>query len=86
MTQDQLLEEDEPIKKRPKTPDPVTKYDFCLIIASMLKRPIGYVLGRTQGFNMECFYQMQSDCKMLKTREQKVKYLMWFLREAKLKY
>ena len=77
--------EELPIKRRPQAFEPRTRYDFCMIIASMLKKPVGYVLGRTKGFPMSSFFQMQSDCKQLKTPEQKSKYLMWFLRESKTK-
>ena len=86
MYSNEILENEEPKPRQiGRRADPVTKYDFCKIMASMLKKPVGYVLGRTKGFNMDCFYQMQSDCKQLKTNEEKVKYLMWFLREAKPK-
>ena len=75
---------EEPVERK-RIPEPVTFYDFCKEISKVLKKDVGYVLGRCKGYNMDCFYQMQSDCKLLRTHEAKVKYLMWFLRESKLK-
>ena len=79
------LFEDLPEPKTIKRVEPKSRYDYCKVIASMLKKSIGYVLGRTKGFNMNCFWQMESDCKQLTTKEAKIKYLMYFLREAQLK-
>ena len=78
------MEYEEP-KQRVRRPDPVTKYDFCVIIASMLKRPVGYVLGRTKGWPIEWYHQIQSECKQIKDPVAKVKFINWFIKEAKLK-
>ena len=80
--------EDEDIQPKQigrKRPDPVTKYDFCKIMASITKRPIGLFLKETQAWPMDWMYSIQSECKLKKTEVDKAKYINWFIKEAKLK-
>lgn len=77
------LDPEEP--KRIKKADPVTKYDFCLIMASITKRPIGIFLKETQFWPMDWIYSIQSECKLKKDEVSKAKYINWFIREFRLK-
>ena len=77
--------EEEPVIKKSRIPDPVTKYDFCKIMAHITKRPIGIFLKETQFWPMDWIYSIQSECKLKKTEVDKAKYINWFIKESKLK-
>lgn len=77
------LEFSEPRKVR--RADPVTKYDYCKIIASITKRPIELFLKETKAWPMEWLYQISSECKQLKDETAKAKFINWFIRESRLK-
>ena len=76
--------EDQPIRQV-KRADPVTKYDFCKIMASITKRPIGFFLKETQFWPMDWIYSIQSECKLKKTEVDKAKFINWFIKNAKTK-
>ena len=79
-----LMEYEEP-KQRVRKPDPVTKYDFCKIMASITKRPIGLFLKETKDWPMDWIYPIQSECKLKKTEVDKAKYINWFIKESRTK-
>ena len=84
----QILEEDESLqylKKRPKTPELKTRYDYVKVIASIVKRPIPQMLKLTKHFPDDWFIQIASEAKQLKTEESKAKYIWWFINQSKLK-
>ena len=86
MIDDDLIE-DENLETKPakRRFEPINRYDYCLVIARMVHRPVGYILKVTQGWPMEWFYQIQSECKSIRDPIAKIKFIMWFIREAKLK-
>ena len=87
-TLDQQIEEDEAMQEyhyRPVLEEPKTRYDFCKAIATITKRPLGCIFKKTEGYPMDWFYQIQSECKQKKTRESKAKYINWFLKESRPK-
>lgn len=72
-------------KERPRRKELVTRYDYCLAIANTIKKPIGYVLGKTKGWPMDWYYSIVSECKQLTNQTSKIKYIMYFIREARIK-
>lgn len=84
-------EEIEASRPRRKIFEPVTRYDYCLVIANIIEKPIGYVLKKTKGWPMDWFFQIQSECKMIRDTDLqsakigKAKFISWFIREAELK-
>ena len=84
----EILEEEESLqylKKRPKTPELKTRYDYVKVIASIVKRPIPQMLKLTAHFPDEWFIQIASECKLKKTEVDKAKYIWWFLKESRTK-
>ena len=84
---EQLLFEDdfeEPKKRKPSL-DPKCKYDYCKIMSSITKRPIGFFLKETQFWPMDWIYSIASECKLKKTEVDKAKYINWFLKESRPK-
>ena len=86
MYSNEILENEEPKPRQiGRRADPVTKYDFCKIMASITKRPIGFFLKETQFWPMSWIYSIQSECKLKKTEVDKAKFINYFIKNAKLK-
>src|SRR3990167_962452 len=82
-----LFEDDfeEPVIRKSRIAEPVTKYDYCKIMSSITKRPIGLFLKETQFWPMDWIYSIASECKLKKTEVDKAKYINWFLKQARVK-
>ena len=81
-----IYEEESAGLPRPrKNTDPVSKYDYALIMARTIGKPIGYVLGKTKGWPAQWFLEMYSELKSIREPISKAKYVNWFLRESKPK-
>lgn len=76
--------EDLPVKQIKRKFEPITKYDYCKMFASITERPIGLFLKETKHYPMTWIYEIQSLCKE-KTREQQAKIINWYIREARTK-
>lgn len=76
------IEDSEP--KQIKRFEPVTKYDFCQVFASITGRPIGLFLRATKHYPLDWFFMIQSLCKE-KDRVIQAKIINAFIRDAKLK-
>ena len=83
--QTNMEEEFEETKPRQKVFEPITRFDYCKVLASVIKKPVGYVLNKTRHWRMDWYYQVASECKLRKDHISKVKYIHWFIREAQSK-
>ena len=76
---------DEEVKQIKRKFEPRTRYDFCKVMASITKRPLGLFLKETQAWPMDWMYSIQSECKLKKTEVDKAKYINWFIKESRAK-
>ena len=69
--------------KARRSPDPINKYDYCLIFARLINKPVGYVLAKSKGFPLDWLISIHSELKSIRDPLSKVKYVSWFLRESR---
>ena len=64
---------------------PQNRYEYNQAFAQLLKKPVGYVLGRTKDWPDEWHAELYSLIKYEREKQTKVKLLMKWLRDARIK-
>lgn len=68
---------------KPRIPE--TRYEYCLAFAQLLKKPVGYILGRTKGVEERHLAHAYSEVRYERDFEKKKKILMYWLKNLEPK-
>lgn len=83
---DSLIEEyEEPVVRKKRTADPVTRKDYLKIMASVTKRDGKVLAILTSHWPMQWFYDLQSECKYERDRSKHALIVNSWIKRAKLK-